>query len=250
MFSIADWLSSHENILAALASLVTVVSFVCSIFSFIQARSSNRKSDAAQKKADEFQNELNRIKEYFDACEQYGKVKERIRDCEKSAYKLLVIFERRKEIYDKQKNDGKQNKQQDKQQDKHQENQQERQQDKQKDDEIKIDYETKLAFYEARTNYQSLFNEMNSFSALINNGVIKADNYMENTAIPTLKKYALYQARIFKALNVYSVSLKQGKLPQPDYSAFKEYDKFLREYMTEREYEKVKEKRRNAGLRI
>lgn len=199
-----------QNKLAIWEAIATIVSAVVAIISLIQAHSANRKSDAAQKTADELQTELNRVKEYFDACEQYGRIKERIRDCEKAMSKLLVFFKSKvRDTDDKQ-----------------------------------------LAFYEACTSYQSLFNELNSFSALINNGIIKADRYMENTAIPVLKKYAAYQVQMFKILNRYSEILKLGKLSQPDYSAFKEYDKFLREYMTEREYEKVKEKRRNAGLRI
>lgn len=85
-----------QNKLAIWASIATIVSAVVAIISLIQAHNANRKSDAAQKTADELQTELNRIKEYFDACEQYGRVKERIRDCERailsSSYSLKVRF--------------------------------------------------------------------------------------------------------------------------------------------------------------
>ena len=73
---------------------------------------------------------------------------------------------------------------------------------------------------------------------------------MENTAIPVLKKYGIYQARMFAVLTYQSENLNLGRLSQPDHGAFKEYDRFLREYLRDREYEKVREARRHAGLRI
>ncbi|MBR0186659.1 MAG: hypothetical protein IJQ24_11590 [Synergistaceae bacterium] len=206
--SFTNWLS--DNAVGIASAIAAIASSVAAIWGLWQSHSANRKSDEVQAKAEQLQVELNRIKEYFDACEQYGKVKDRIRDFERAMFRLSVFSE----------------------------------------SEQKSDDDKKLALYEARTSYQNLFNELNSFSALINHGIIRADEYMENTAIPVLKKYGSYQARMFSVLSYQSEKLNIRRLSQPDYGAFKEYDRFLREFMTEREYERVKEDREKADLRI
>ena len=74
--------------------------------------------------------ELNEKKRFKDILSsqtnlQYGKVKDRIRDFERTVFRLYVFSESQE----------------------------------------KSDDEKKLALYEARTSYQNLFNELNSFSA-------------------------------------------------------------------------------------
>ena len=125
MISFSNWLSDNSAILAVLASIVTIASAIAAIWGLLQVSNANIKSDEAQNKADDLQTELNRIKEYFDTCEQYGKVKDRIRDFERTVFRLYVFSESQE----------------------------------------KSDDEKKLALYEARTSYQNLFNELNSFSA-------------------------------------------------------------------------------------
>lgn len=199
-----------DNAINIASAIATVVSAIVAVVALLQGCSANKKSDKAQVKAEQLQLELNRIKSYFDACEQYGKVKDRIRNFERAAFTLSVFSES---------------------------------QQKSEDDK-------KLALYEARISYENLFNELNSFSALINHGIIRADEYMKNTAIPVLKKYGIYQSRMFKLLKSQSIALKIERLLPPDHGAFKEYDQFLRENLNEHEYKRVIEARQSYGLKI
>ena len=208
MEHIWKWLS--DNIIDVISAIFAGLSALYAFQANKNANESQRKADETSQETDRLQAELYRIRDYFDACEQYGKVNERIIDFNQKLSRLSVIGQ----------------------------------------SEQKSDDDKKIAFYDAQNSYEALFNEMNSLSALINNGTIKAESYMENTGIPVMKGYSLVQSEAFATLAFFSEKLGLGVLIQPGFGAFREYDKFLREHMTEQEYVEVQNKRREMGLRI
>ena len=206
--SIGMWLS--DNIVNIISAISASLSALCALQANKNAAESQRRADEANQETDRLQAELHRIRDYFDASEQYGKVNERIIDFNQKLSRLSVIGQ----------------------------------------SEQKSDDDKKIAFYDALNSYEALFNELNSLSALINNGTIKAESYLINTGIPVMKGYSFIQSGAFASLAKFSEKLGLGVLRQPGFGAFCEYDRFLREHMTAQEYAEVQEKRRKEGLRI
>ena len=63
---------------------------------------------------------------------------------------------------------------------------------------------------------------------MINNDSICAKEYLKNTAIPKLVKYAEIQIQCYGTLNMAATKLGERKLSKPNYRAFEEYDIFLK----------------------
>jgi len=172
------------------------------------AKLSQQKADEAKRIADEIEAEMRRRQEDYVASEQYGKVKELIRPFEKSTSKFGVLL----------------------------------------NDEQATLREKQMALMDAYNEYTDLFNEINSFCALVNNGSIVAENYMKNTAISILKKKAVTQAEYQLVLMQAAKELKMPNIRKPDYRAFSEYNHFLDKRTSGMEKDKIIAKRREAGI--
>lgn len=195
--------------------ILQVITTIAAIIAIVQTKKANDKSDEAEQtaresrlKTERIEAELRRRQEDYEASEQYGKVKELIRPFEKSASKLGVLL----------------------------------------NDSEATEREKRMAFMDAYNEYTDLYNEINSFCALVNNGTIVAENYMKNTVVPILKKKAITQVEYQVVLMDAAKKLKMPGVRKPDIGAFREYNVFLENRTTGVEKEKIMKSRKDAGL--
>lgn len=180
------------------------------ILSLIVAISAFFYSMYSNKKSEKAEAEVNSVKANLEASNQYGKVKELERPFEDAMSELVVMIKSDKESIEAQ----------------------------------------KRVFLKAINRFTDLFNEINSFCALVNNGSIDAKEYLKNTAFPKLLKYAEIQIQCYETLNMAATKLNERKLDRPNYGAFDEFDVFLKKYMPQHQYDNIERKRKEVGLKI
>lgn len=164
----------------------------------------------ANRKSKAAEEEVNSIKANLEASNQYSKVKELERPFEGALSELIVILDSDNESIETK----------------------------------------KRVFLKLNNRFTDLFNEINSFCALINNDSICAKEYLKNTAIPKLVKYAEIQIQCYGTLNMAATKLGERKLSKPNYRAFEEYDIFLKNNMSKNQYEDIEKKRKEVGLKV
>ena len=163
----------------------------------------------ANRKSKKAEDEVNSVKANLEAGNQYSKVKELERPFEDAMSELIVILD--------SDNEGIETK--------------------------------KRVFLKLSNRFTDLFNEINSFCALVNNGSIGAKEYLKNTAIPKLLKYAEIQVQCYETLNMAAEKIGEKKLPKPNYRAFDEFDVFLKKNMSSYQYDNIEKKRKEVGLK-
>ena len=169
----------------------------------------DKKAEKAKQKAEENESDLQKIKEDFDASEKYGQVKFVERLFEDALTELIVV------------ND--------------------------KDSEASKD-DIKRALLNAVNRYTNLYNEINSFCKLINDGAIKAEEYLKDTAYQKLTDHADLQWQYYEQLNIIAKDNHIHKLLHSRYKAFNAYDEFLEKHLYKDKWQKVKAKRKEVGL--
>lgn len=169
----------------------------------------NKKADKAKQKAEETEAELQRIKEDFDASDRYGQVKLVERLFEDALTELVVVTDKESEASQE---------------------------------------DIKRALLTAVNRYTNLYNEINSFCKLINNGAIKAEKYLKDTAYQKLEDHADLQWKYYAQLNEIANDNQIHKLLRPRYKAFSAYDEFLEKHLYKDRWMNMKAKRKEVGM--
>ena len=188
---------------------IELLAFLFSLLAAWFAHNSDKKADEAKEKAVENEIELQRIKEDFDASDRYGQVKLVERLFEDALTELVVVTDRESEAS--------------------------------KED-------VKRALLTAVNRYTNLYNEINSFCKLINNGAIKAEKYLKDTAYQKLEDHADLQWQYYVQLNEIANDNQMHKLLRPRYKAFSAYDEFLEKHLYKEKWKNVKAKRKEVGM--
>lgn len=189
--------------------VIELAALILSLLSAWKAHLSEKKAEEAKKKAYESEAELRRIQEDFDASEKYGQVKMLERLFEDALAELVTVT-------DKDSNATK--------------------------DDIK------RALLVANNRYTDFYNEINSFCKLINDGSIKAEGYLRDTACQKLIDHANLQWEYYEELNIITAENQMKKLNRPRHNAFKAYDEFLKNHLSPQRWENIKENRRRVGM--
>ena len=200
MNKVKAWLVEHWVELAAL---------LLALWSTWRASCSEKKAEEAKRKTEENEDELQKIKEDFDASEKYSQFKLVERLFEDALTELAVVTDKESEA---------------------------------SKDEIK------RALLMALNRYTNLYNEINSFCKLINNGSIKAEKYLKDTAYQKLKDHADLQWQFYGELNKKAKEISMPGLRRPRNEAYKAYDEFLEKHLTKYKWEDVKKKREEVGM--
>ena len=174
-----------------------------------KAKQAEEKTKAAQSKAEKNEAELQRVKEDLVASEKYNQVKMVERLFEDALADLAVVTN--------------------------------------ENSTASIDEKTR-AFLTASNRYTNLYNEINSFCTLINNGTIKAEGYIKTTARQKLTDYAEFQWQFYEQLNMIAIDNGLKKLQKPRYEAFKGYDEYLEKNLPDYKWNQIKQKRKKVGL--
>lgn len=98
--------------------------------------------------------------------------------------------------------------------------------------------------------YTKLFNEIEAYCCRLADNTITESDYIKKEVLPFFKKMGSKQPDIYHTLNAIARENKLPNMNVPDYGSLKSFDKILKKYCTEPEYNRIKEKRKEAKLHI